>query len=142
MALHNPLPLSADERTSFLGKLPDLTPHDTGAHLLAAWNWVRMKSLFVAWQPQTAAFARKVDAPAPVRIHAEVREVLRCGARFRHLWEHALSVDFLSAFEALERSGVNTKISADDDAERQRLLTRMTVPAGQSLQQQGRGEQA
>jgi pimeloyl-ACP methyl ester carboxylesterase len=125
MHLHNPMPLADDERASFLAKLPDLTPHDTGAHLLAAWNWVRMKHIFVPWQPQSASFARKIDAPAPFRIHAEVREMLRCGVRFASLWRHALSFDLVTAVSELRRGGVEVKVSSDEDLETARVAARL-----------------
>jgi pimeloyl-ACP methyl ester carboxylesterase len=121
MHLHNPMPLTDDERASFLAKLPDLTPHDTGAHLLAAWNWVRMKHIFVPWQPQTATYARKIDAPAPSRIHAEVREMLRCGERFAAICKHALAVNLVGTVSELRRGGVEVEVSSDEDLETARL---------------------
>jgi pimeloyl-ACP methyl ester carboxylesterase len=137
--LCNPLSLNATEREQFLSQLPDLAPHPTGAHMIAAWNWARMKVLFWPWQPQNIAAARKIDAPAPVRLHAEVVEILRAGALFVPLWRAVLAETAAAAPATFTGS---IAVQCDDEPERVRIssrmaaalgLTEMTNPSGQQL---------
>jgi pimeloyl-ACP methyl ester carboxylesterase len=110
----NPLWLSTEEQTQFLSQLPDMTPHTAGAHLIAAWNWARMKHLFWPWHSQTAAAARKIDAPAPVRLQTEVVEIARAGQLFTPLWRAALAFDLCAA---LAGHSINIEILADAEDE-------------------------
>ena len=125
--LHNPMLLNEAERAQFISQLPDLTPHSTGAHLLAAWNWARMKALFWPWQQPTTAAVRKVDAPAPVRLHPEVVEILRVGALFAPLWRAALADQIYSALA--EYDGRIT-IQCDDEPERVRIVDALANTLG------------
>jgi pimeloyl-ACP methyl ester carboxylesterase len=125
--LHNPLSLNEAERVQFLSQLPDLTPHPTGAHMLAAWNWARMKVLFWPWQPQNVAAARKVDAPAPVRLHTDVVEILRAGPLFAPLWRAALAD---SCWDTLKQHGCGIKIHCDDEPERVRIGSTLAATLG------------
>ncbi len=93
LTLTQPVVLDAAERQQFLSLLPDLSPHSTGAHLLAAWNWVRMKFLFWPWLTQDANAVQFEAAPAPLRVHQEALEVVRCGDQFSALWQAALMLD-------------------------------------------------
>jgi pimeloyl-ACP methyl ester carboxylesterase len=125
--LHNPMLLNDAERAQFISQLPDLTPHSTGAHMLAAWNWARMKALFWPWQQPTKAAARKVDAPAPVRLHPEVVEILRAGALFAPLWRTALADRVYLALA--ENDGLIT-IQCDDEPERVRIVNTLAKTLG------------
>ncbi|MCA2997193.1 MAG: alpha/beta fold hydrolase [Rhodocyclaceae bacterium] len=127
LRLHNPMLLNEAERAQFVSQLPDLTPNATGAHLLAAWNWARMKALFWPWQQPTVAAVRRVDAPAPVRLHAEVVEILRVGALFAPLWRAALADQVYSALA--EYDGRIT-IQCDDEPERVRIVDALANTLG------------
>jgi hypothetical protein len=127
LRLLNPLWVNATERDQFLSQLPDLTPHPTGAHMLAAWNWARMKVLFWPWQPQNIAAARKLDAPAPVRLHAEVVEILRAGTLFAPLWRAALAD---TALAAPTNFAGPISVHCDDEPERVRITSRMVAALG------------
>ncbi|MBC7624095.1 MAG: hypothetical protein H7232_11960, partial [Aeromicrobium sp.] len=125
--LRNPLALNESERAQFLSQLPDLTPHSTGAHMIAAWNWARLKALFWPWQPQNVAAARKVDAPAPVRLHVEVVEILRAGTLFVPLWRAVLSS---SCYSYLAQFGGRIHIQCDDEPERIRITSQLAASIG------------
>lgn len=120
--LHNPLPLSAIEAAQFLSLLPDATPQSTGAHLVAAWNWARMKHLFWPWLPQTSAAVRHIDAPAPQRLHGEVLEIIRAGGLFEAMWREALQVDLAAV---LAKFNGHIDVTVDDEAERVRLVAQL-----------------
>ena len=117
--LINPLPLSDHERAQFLSLLPDATPQSSGGHLVAAWNWARMKYLFWPWLPQTGAAVRAVAAPAPARLHAETREIIRVGTQLMPMWRAALDVDLAAALSNVDGSVV---VEHDDEPERHRML--------------------
>jgi pimeloyl-ACP methyl ester carboxylesterase len=119
-----PVVLDEAEQEQFLSLLPDLTPHSTGAHLLAAWNWVRMKSLFWPWLPQDANSVRMVAAPAPLRIHQEALEVVRCGPQFTSLWQTVFATDVVKICQGLSCKVI---IECPDDAELSRLSRRLAV---------------
>ncbi|MFM7294030.1 MAG: alpha/beta fold hydrolase [Burkholderiales bacterium] len=127
LRLHNPMLLNEAERAQFVSQLPDLTPNATGAHLLAAWNWARMKALFWPWQQPTIAAVRKVDAPAPVRLHAEVVEILRVGALFAPLWQAVLADQ---AYSALAEYDGRITIQCDDEPERVRIVNALANTLG------------
>lgn len=130
ISLHNPLPLDDTECTQFLHLLPDATPHATGAHLIAAWNWARMKHLFWPWLPQTIPAVRKIDAPAPLRVHNEMLEIIRCGVGFSALWASALEVDLFRALQPILTTQTELVLSCDDEPERIRLIQRLASPLG------------
>jgi len=119
LRLINPLPLNASEREQFLSQLPDATPHRTGAHLLDAWNWARMKHLFWPWLPPAAAAARMIDAPAPVRLHTETLEIVRVAALYAPLWRALLAADLALA---LADFGGELEVVVSEEGERARLV--------------------
>ncbi len=121
LTMVNPLPLNPAERAQFLSGLPDLTPVATGAHLIAAWNWARLQHLFWPWLPGTADAARKVDAPSPYRVHAEVVEMLRAAEILPALWASALNTDLETAMIKLDCA---IQIISTDEPERLRLVER------------------
>jgi pimeloyl-ACP methyl ester carboxylesterase len=89
LSLADPLPLSATEAALWLSGLPDLNPHATGAHLIAAWNWARLKHLFWPWLPPNAQAAVIAPAPPPRRVHADTVEMLRAAPLLHSLWHRA-----------------------------------------------------
>jgi len=123
--LINPLPLSSAEATQFLALLPDATPQSSGAHLISAWNWARMKHLFWPWLAQTGAAVRHIDAPAPQRLHEEVLEIIRAGELFAAMWRDALQVNLAVCLGSFQG---NITLSVDDEPERIRLV-KMLVAA-------------
>jgi pimeloyl-ACP methyl ester carboxylesterase len=125
LALEDPLPLDAEERATFLAGLPDLTLHPTGAHLIAAWNWARLRQLFWPWCRPDAAACIAAPAPPPRAVHAEVVEMLRAGPMLAALWRAALAVHMPAAVAALRKRGVAVTLRAGAEPERQRLLARL-----------------
>lgn len=127
LRLVNPLPLDDAEQAQFLSLLPDATPHSTGAHLLAAWNWARMKHLFWPWLPQTGTAVRVIDAPAPFRLHAEALEIIRAGPLIAALWRDALAV---SLSETLTTFQGAVTLTIEDEPERVRLVRTLVASLG------------
>jgi pimeloyl-ACP methyl ester carboxylesterase len=127
LSLRDPLVLNAEERELFLAGLPDSAPHATGAHLVAAWNWARMKHLFWPWLPSDGKSARRVDAPAPSRVHAEVVEMVRAGPLFASLWAAVLEYDVASA---LRRLSCSIEVISTDEPERMRIAARLANQSG------------
>lgn len=122
--LDQPLPLTADERAHWCSTLPDPAPHRTGAHLLDAWNYVRLKALWPPWLPPTRATVRRVDAPSPFRVHADVVEVLRLGSAFAPMLSAALAVDLAASAAGLRCPVRVTAADGHELAERARALAR------------------
>ncbi len=133
LTLINPLPLSPEERGHFLSQLPDLTPHSSGAHLIAAWNWARMKHLFWPWQPQSGAYARKVDAPAPIRLQTELVEIVRAANELKALWSQCLEARLE---ETLANAVAPVEIVVDDEPERVRLGASLAASMGLNVKTQ------
>ena len=90
LTLQDPLPLATAQSAVLLAGLPDLQPHATGAHLIAAWNWARLKHLFWPWLPADASAAIAAAAPPPRRVHDDAVEMLRAGPLLAALWQSAL----------------------------------------------------
>jgi pimeloyl-ACP methyl ester carboxylesterase len=124
ITLSNPLHLNDEERTQFLSLLPDMQPHASGGHLVSAWNWVRMKSLFWPWMPQTGANARHVDAPAPYCIQTEVQEIIRLGTCFAPMWKQSMEYDWATA---LCNGQVKLNLQCADEPARIALLNRLVA---------------
>lgn len=133
--LVDPLPLTAGERATFLAGLPDPAPHDTGAHLIAAWNWARAKHLFWPWRASDAQAAILAAAPPPRRVHADVVEMLRAGALLPGLWREALLLDLPTLVAAIS---VPLRVSSSSDhPERMRMAQRLASPS--PCEGEGRG---
>ncbi len=128
-----PIVLNETEQQQFLSLLPDLTPHSTGAHLLAAWNWVRMKFLFWPWLPQDANAVRVVAAPAPLRVHQEVLEVVRCGQQFTSSWQTVFATDVVKISRDLSCKII---IISSEDAELSRLSRRLATALNMQASEQ------
>jgi pimeloyl-ACP methyl ester carboxylesterase len=124
LCLIDPIVLDAGEREQFLARLPNTTPHDTGAHLVAAWNWARMRHLFWPWRAADGAAARMVDAPAPARVHAEVVEITRAGPLWHALWREVLQFDVVSS---AARCNCPIEVVSSADAECVRIATRLAT---------------
>jgi pimeloyl-ACP methyl ester carboxylesterase len=82
--------LDAAARARFLAGLPPLEPVASGAHFIEAWNWARLRRLFVAGAVPDAAAVVRTAPPPPRRVHGEVVEMLRAGGNFGALWRFAL----------------------------------------------------
>jgi pimeloyl-ACP methyl ester carboxylesterase len=123
LALLDPLPLNAQERDQFLQCLPDWGTQATGAHLLAAWNWLRLKSLFWPWLPQDANAVISTAPPSPHQLHADVVEVLRAGEMHRALWEAVLGFDWVTELDQLAlQPTIHFSAGSEYTRLRQRLL--------------------
>ena len=85
VVLHAPWLLDAAEQAQLLQGLPTATIDRAGGHLGDAWQWERERHLLWPWLPASAAARRRVAAPAPEQVHANVVEVLRLGARLATL---------------------------------------------------------
>lgn len=81
VVLDAPLPLTSEERATLVAGAPSGALHPTGAHLIEAWNWVRLGALFPRWWPPLGRHARRVAAPAPFLIEEDAVEMIRLGAR-------------------------------------------------------------
>lgn len=115
---HNPLPLTAPEQALFIRGLPDLTLDALGTPLIAAWHWVRLKSLFWPWLPPDSAAAIAAAAATPRQVHAQVVELLRAGPLHKAMWQAALASDLLALKNALHGK---MQVQANEAAELQRL---------------------
>ncbi len=91
LTLADPLALDSAESAQLLASLPDLHPRASGAHLIEAWNWARLRHLFKPWVAPTAAAALAVAPPPPRRVHADSVEMLRAGPLLAALWQTALA---------------------------------------------------
>lgn len=127
LTLIDPLPLDEAEAAYFLGGLPDLEPHGTGAHLLAAWSWARLRHLFWPWAAPTAAAGIVAPAPPPWRVHGQVVAMLTAGPDFSALWHAALEPALLKALQPL---ACPLTLETSDDSERCRLAARLAQPLG------------
>lgn len=127
LTLQNPLSLNAAERGQFLELLPDLTPTSAGSHLMAAWNFARLKYLFWPWLPQDGQAARQVMAPSPRRVHSDVVEIFRAGACFHALWRDVLTPDMA---RLLSQLAIPVDVLAAPEHEYVRLATRLAASAG------------
>jgi pimeloyl-ACP methyl ester carboxylesterase len=124
LCLIDPIVLDAGEREQFLARLPNTTPHGTGAHLIAAWNWARMRHLFWPWRAADGAAVRLVDAPAPARVHAEVVEITRAGPLWHALWREVLQFDVASS---IARCNCPIEVVSSTEAECARIATRLAT---------------
>ena len=97
----DPLALDSDESAQLLATLPDLQTRASGAHLIEAWNWARLRHLFKPWLAPTAAAALAVAAPPPRRVHADSVEMLRAGPLLAALWQASLAAPWPALAAAL-----------------------------------------
>jgi pimeloyl-ACP methyl ester carboxylesterase len=127
ISLSNPMPLDSIEQSQFMALLPDTTPTDTGAHLLAAWNYARMRYLFCPWQLQNGDAAQKVNAPAPRRVHRDMIEILRAGKRLHTLWQKCFGVNLSAELSKLD---IPMELNVIDNNEHVKVATRLVHALG------------
>ena len=99
--LHTPWLLDTEEKRCLLDGLP-LTAHDrAGGYMVDAWHWERERHLLWPWLPASADARRRVDAPAPAQVHANVVELLRLGPRLQPMLDAATPDDLPTQLRAL-----------------------------------------
>ena len=99
--VHSPWLLDADEQALLLQGLPTTVIDRAGGYLCDAWQWERERHLIWPWMVQGAAARRRVDAPEPALVHANVVELLRLGTRVRTLLRDATPADLSERLRAL-----------------------------------------
>lgn len=112
VVLHAPWLLEPEERAWLLDNLPDPGIHRAGGHLCGLWQWERERHLMWPWLRPAAAARRRVAAPDPALVHANVVELLRLGARLRPLLEGATRPGLSDRLRALP---VALRVVADPD---------------------------
>ena len=101
VCLHAPWLLDADEQALLLDNLPTTAIDRAGGYLCDAWQWERERHLLWPWLPPCAAARRRVDAPAPALVHANVVELLRLGSRLHTLLRDATAPGLAARLRAL-----------------------------------------
>ena len=125
--LTDPLPLDAAERERLLAGLPHWQPQASGAHLIEAWNWARLRHLFKPWLAPTADNAVITAAPPPHRVHADTVEMLRAGPLLRPLWHAALHAD---PWPALTAGTLPLQLQSSPDAHALQMAQRLSAAGG------------
>ena len=97
LVLDGLLAATDDERRQLLAALPELAPRWDGAHLPAAWSYVRDAYLFAPWFRRSNEARRRVDMPAPEVLDARVLDLLEAVDRHSLLSAAALRYDALAA---------------------------------------------
>lgn len=101
VVLHSPWLLTAEEQALLLQGLPSTVIDRAGGYLCDAWQWERERHLLWPWLPPSAAARRRVDAPAPARVHDNVVELLRLGSRLHGLLRDVTHPDLAARLRAL-----------------------------------------
>jgi pimeloyl-ACP methyl ester carboxylesterase len=101
VVLHSPWLLDADEQALLLQGLPTTTIDRAGGYLCDAWQWERERHLIWPWMAHGAAARRRVAAPSPERVHANVVELLRLGPRLHTLLRDATAAGLAQRLRAL-----------------------------------------
>ncbi len=101
IVLHAPWLLEADEQAVLLQNLPTTIIDRAGGYLCDAWQWERERHLIWPWMTPSAAARRRVDAPAPEQVHANVVELLRLGTRLHTLLRDATAPGLVERLRAL-----------------------------------------
>ena len=99
--LHAPWLLEADEQAVLLANLPATVIDRAGGYLCDVWQWERERHLLWPWLVPSAAARRRVDAPAPAQVHANVVELLRLGPRLHTLLRDATAPGLAARLRAL-----------------------------------------
>ncbi len=99
--LHSPWLLNAEEQQVLLDNLPRTHADRAGGYLCDVWQWERERHLLWPWLAPSAAARRRVDAPSPDTVHANVVEVLRLGQRLRRLLHDTTSAHLAEHLRAL-----------------------------------------
>ncbi|MEG1680325.1 MAG: hypothetical protein RR326_09535, partial [Stenotrophomonas sp.] len=101
VVLHSPWLLTAEEQAVLLQGLPSTVIDRAGGYLCDAWQWERERHLLWPWLAPSAAARRRVDAPAPALVHANVVELLRLGGRLHGLLRDVTTADLAARLGAL-----------------------------------------
>lgn len=101
VVLHSPWLLNAEEQAVLLQGLPSTVIDRAGGYLCDAWQWERERHLLWPWLLPSAAARRRVDAPAPALVHANVVELLRLGSRLHGLLRDVTEADLAARLRAL-----------------------------------------
>ena len=114
IVLHQPWLLDADEHAHLLQNLPRTVPDRAGGHLGDVWQWERERHLLWPWLPASAQARRRVAAPDPTRVHANVVELLRLGGRLDALLREVTGPELAGRLRALP---VPLRIVADQQSD-------------------------
>ena len=114
VVLHSPWLLNAEEQTVLLQGLPSTVIDRAGGYLCDVWQWERERHLLWPWLAPSAAARRRVDAPAPALVHANVVELLRLGSRLHGLLRDVTAADLATRLRALP---VPLRVITDTDTE-------------------------
>lgn len=101
VVLHSPWLLNAEEQALLLQGLPSTVIDRAGGYLCDAWQWERERHLLWPWLTPSAAARRRVDAPAPALVHANVVELLRLGNRLHGLLRDVTAPDLAARLRDL-----------------------------------------
>lgn len=114
VVLHQPWLLEGEERATLLAQLPHAQLERAGGHLNDAWQWERERHLMWPWLVPGAAARRRVAAPSPDEVNANVVELLRLGARCEQLFRDANPVDLAARLQRLPLP-LQVDATAEDD---------------------------
>ena len=123
--LDSPWLLEADEQALLLQSLPATGIDRAGGYLCDAWQWERERHLLWPWLPPGAAARRRVDAPAPAQVHANVVELLRLGPRLHTLLRDATAPGLAARLRALP---VPRRVSSDPESDFQGRAAALVSP--------------
>ncbi len=112
--LHAPWLLESGEQKLLLENLPVTAINRAGGHLCDAWQWERERHLLWPWMRPSADARRRVDAPAPADIHANVVELLRLGPRLHALLRDATAPGLVERLRSLP---VPLQVIADPESD-------------------------
>ncbi|WP_449468132.1 alpha/beta hydrolase [Stenotrophomonas humi] len=112
--LHSPWLLDAGEQALLLDNLPTTAIDRAGGYLCDAWQWERERHLLWPWMVPSAEARRRVDAPSPSQVHANVVELLRLGPRLHTLLRDATAPDLAAR---LRRLPVALHVNADSESD-------------------------
>jgi pimeloyl-ACP methyl ester carboxylesterase len=112
--LHSPWLLDAAEQAVLLDNLPTTVIDRAGGYLCDVWQWERERHLLWPWMAPSADARRRVDAPSPACVHANVVELLRLGPRLHTLLRDATAPDLAARLRALP---VPLQVNADSESD-------------------------
>ena len=122
----DPLLLPTESRHRWISALPDLTPRDSGAHLIEAWHFVRQTALRHPWFDGSLASRRSVDLPSPAETHERVADLVRCTDP-GEMQRREIALDWLTQ---LEKTGDRASVQITLDNPAADAITRMLRGSG------------